>query len=151
MITSELLIVTMGIAFYLIPLLLLVATLVWLWKGRHLIRDREGARGFARFVVRDPLLVSLVLFVGGFMMVSFFTGNLSLAEYLSVPRGALDVFVDSVVTWEDPLSSESIALRGGVLIGVASIVIVATTIVSYFRTRMRNLSAREKATARDSH
>lgn len=151
MITNDLLIVTMGISFYLIPAMLLIATVVFLWRGRHLIQDREGARGFARFVVRDPLLVSLVLFVGGFMMVSFLTGNLSLGEYLSVPRGALDVLGETLLEWEDPLSSESIALRGGVLIGVLCTVVVATTIVSYFRTRMRNLSAREKSTPRGSH
>ena len=134
----------MGISFYLIPAMLLAATLTFLWKGRHLIRDREGARGFTRFVIRDPLLVTLVLFLGGFVMVSFLSGNVSIDEYLSVPRGALDVVVDALSEWEDSLSSESIALRGGVLIGIVSIAIVAFTIVSYFRTRMKNLSARDR-------
>ena len=141
MITNDLMIVTMGISFYLIPLLLLTATIVFMLRARRSPALQEDAA--IKNIVRDPIIVTVVLIVGGFMMVSFLTGRLSLADYLSVPTEAFDVFWRSITQWEEPLSSSSIALRGGVLIAVVSVVVIAVTITSYFRTRLRGSARRE--------
>ena len=135
MITNALLIVTMGISFYLIPLLLLCATVVFMLRVGKTIGF--GDRDRIKSIVRDPIIVTIVLIVGGVMMVSFLTGRLSLSDYLSVPGEATGILWRSLTEWEDPLSSSSIALRGGVLIAIVSVTIVAVTITSYFRTRLR--------------
>ncbi len=141
MITNDLMIVTMGISFYLIPLLLLCATAVFMWRVAMTVGfgDREKIKG----IVRDPIIVTVVLVVGGLMMVWFLTGRFSISEYLSVPREAAAVLWRSLTEWEDPLSSSSIALRGGVLIAIASVAIIAVTITSYFRARLRASTERE--------
>lgn len=152
MITNDLMVVTMGIAFYLIPLLLIVATLWFLWRRRSLTQYRDDDDKKRLWtVIRDPIGVACVLFVGGFVMVSFLTGRLSIDDYVSVPIGAADVMWRSLTEWDEPLSSESIALRGGVLIAIVSVIIVATTLSSYFRSRLRHLSGRAVGSARDSN
>lgn len=138
MITNDLMIVTMGISFYVIPLLLLLATSLFMWRVRRLTpRDDDAIKS----IVRDPIIVTLVLIAAGLVMVSFLTGRLSLSDYVSVPAEAFVILWRAISEWEDPLSSSSIALRGGVLIAVASVVIIAVTITSYFRARLSHLAA----------
>ncbi len=152
MITNDLLVITMGIAFYLIPLLLGVSILVFLWR----IRAVSGARGRPRAdrlraALKDPITVVVVLLVGGFVMVAFLSGRFSLADYFSVPLDSFKVLSRTVTEWDDPLSSESIALRGGVLIGIVSAVVVAVTSRSYFRARLDQLDEGDGPLGINSH
>ncbi|MDQ4144304.1 MAG: hypothetical protein M3198_11280 [Actinomycetota bacterium] len=138
-ITNDLLVITMGIAFYLIPLILVLGISLFLWRWRGV--SDPGSRGTGglalRPILKDPIAVTLVLGIGGFVMVAFLTGRFSFADYLSVPADALDVLWQSLTDWRDPLSSESIALRGGVLIAIASAAVVSAALLSYFRGRLR--------------
>ena len=143
MITNSLMVVTMAIAFYVIPLILLVATalFIWRWRTRAKLRPRAGERGTAGVgdVPKDPVIVAAVLAVSGFAMVAFLTGSLGLGHYVRVPADAARVLGRAVTRWEDPLSSDSIALRGGVLIGLASTIVVVVSLRSYFRNRLASL------------
>ena len=133
-------IVTMGIAFYLIPVILLGATTLFLWRARSMHQEAGTRRAQTRAVSRDPLVVAGVLAASGFVMVSFLTGRLSLADYLAVPADAFDILWASMTQWGDPWSSDSIALRGGVVIGLVSVAIVVATLRSYFSTRLTGAS-----------
>ena len=136
--TNSLMVITMGISFYLIPLLLIVATAVFIWRWRATRSSAEPRLPpVPREAIRDPLIVAIVLLVSGVLMVAFLTGRLSLDDYLSVPGDALGVLSETVTDWTDPLSADAIALRGGVLVAVASTVIVAVTLLSYYRERLR--------------
>ena len=136
--TNSLLVITMGIAFYLIPLLILGATavFVWRWRVTH-TSPSDGISPLPKGAIKDPLIVSIVLLVSGVLMVAFLTGRFSFADYLSVPADAMGVLAEALTDWSDPLSADSIALRGGVLVALASTVIVGVTLVSYYMGKLR--------------
>lgn len=136
--TNSLMVITMGIAFYLIPLLILVATAVfgWRWRATPAFSPAND-KPVPKDAVRDPLIVSVVLLVSGVLMVAFLTGRFNFADYMSVPVDAFEVLTDAVTDWSNPWSADSIALRGGVLVALASTVIVAVTLVSYYKGRLR--------------
>lgn len=128
----------MGIAFYLIPLLLGVSTLlfVWRWRTTSVADPDEDGRAVPTDAIKDPLIVAGILGASGIAMVAFLAGRFSLDDYLSVPVDTLSVLGDALFVWEDPLSSHSIALRGGVLIALTSTIVVCVTLISYYRGRL---------------
>lgn len=137
-ITNSLMVVTMGIAFYFIPLLLSISTLlfVWRWRATSVRYGDDDGHDVPKDAIKDPLIVAGILGASGIAMVAFLTGRFSLADYLSVPVDTLGVLGDAVIVWEDPLSSHSIALRGGVFIALASTIVVCVTLISYYRGRL---------------
>ena len=132
---NALMAITMGMAFYFIPLVLLAATLVFIWRWRSRSFSHAGGT-FPREAIKDPLLVSIILLASGVTMVAFLTGRLSANDYFSIPVDALRVLGDAITEWEDALSAESIALRGGVLIALACTVVVLFSVLSHFRRRL---------------
>ena len=135
---NSLMVITMGIAFYLIPLLILIATAVFSWRWRVTRLSAAHTKSpVPKAAIKDPLIVSIVLLVSGGVMVAFLTGTFNFADYFSVPADAVDVLTEAITDWDDPLSADSIALRGGVLVALASTVIVGVTLVSYYRGRLR--------------
>lgn len=132
---NALMVITMGMAFYFIPMVLLVATLAFTWQWRA--RSSSGTRDpFPREAIKDPLLVSGVLLASGVAMVAFLTGRLSAGDYFSVPVEALSVLGEAITDWEDALSAEAIALRGGVLIALSCTIVVLFSVLSHFRRRL---------------
>ncbi len=140
MITDSLMVVTMAIAFYVIPVILLGGAALFMWRWRALDKARRGPRTRQRIdvvsILKDPVLVAAALAISGFAMVAFLTGSLSPAHYVRVPADAARVLSHALTRWKDPLSSASIALRGGVLIGLASVIVVVASLRSYFRSRL---------------
>jgi hypothetical protein len=132
---NSLMVVTMGIAFYFIPLVLLFATLVFVMRWRS--RPAAETAPIPREAIKDPLIVAGVLVCSGIAMVAFLTGQFRFGDYLSVPADSFGVLGDALTDWDDPLAAESIALKGGVLIAVACSVVVIFSVLSHFRRRLR--------------
>ena len=132
---NALMAITMGMAFYFIPVVLLVATLVFTWRWRSRSSSDTGDT-FPREAIKDPLLVSSVLLASGVAVVAFLTGRLSADDYFSVPVKALSVLGESITEWEDALSAEAIALRGGVLVALSCTIVVLFSVLSHFRRRL---------------
>ena len=128
--------VTMGMAFYFIPLVLLLGTLVFALRWRVRAKEEKDPEPFPREAVKDPLIVSAVLIASGVGTIAFLTGGLSAEDYFSIPVDALVVLRDAVTDWEEPFAAESIALKGGVLIGLACTIVVVFSVLSHFRRRL---------------
>ena len=132
MVTGSLLELTLGIAFYLLPAASLAVTAVFLVLHNRL-QSRAASLPPARKVVRDPLLVTALLAMSGPVMVSGLTGRWSWIDYARVPLASARVAWLGLTDWNDPLSSEAISLRGGVVIGAASAAVFLVSLVGYYR------------------
>ena len=112
------------------------------------VTDRGEDRSVPKDAIKDPLIVAGILGVSGIAMVAFLAGRFSLGDYLSVPVDTLRVLGDALFVWEDPLSSHSIALRGGVLIALTSTIVVCVTLISYYRGRLHQSDRLAKSPGR---
>jgi hypothetical protein len=128
--------VTMGMAFYFIPLVLLSGTIAFALRWRVRAREDKDPEPFPKEAVKDPLIVSAVLIGSGMGTIAFLTGGLGAEDYFSIPVDALVVLREAATDWTEPFAAESIALKGGVFIGLACTVVVVFSVLSHFRRRL---------------
>lgn len=136
---SALLSATMGAAFFILPLVMLVASAIFV-SMRFRKAKREGFDKKKEWIaikpaLRDPVSVGTMLLLSGFIVVSFITGRLVLSDYSQLISDAFVAYWDAVTDWEDPLSSSSISFKGGVLVVFMSAAVVAHALNGHFRTR----------------
>jgi hypothetical protein len=141
MAVTALLSATMGAAFIILPLFMLLGSAVFLLLRFRKARAESTALGrewaVSRHALRDPATVSLMLLLSGFIVVSFVTGELDVTDYGGLVSDALAAYWDGISEWEDPLSSESISFKGGILIVFISGAVVAYALVGHFKTQWK--------------
>ncbi|MDQ3986307.1 MAG: hypothetical protein M3280_07380 [Actinomycetota bacterium] len=136
MIAEPLLMVTMGAAFFVIPFVVLLCSAIFLafWlRGSSANANTKRHLSDAVPVLKDALTVAVVLSLTGFATVLFLSGDVSLGDYVSVPKRVLEVLEESVTDWTQPFSAEAIAVRGGVFIVVVATTGAAVALISYLR------------------
>jgi hypothetical protein len=138
---TALLSATMGAAFIILPLFMLLGSAVFLLLRFRRARAESIALGkewaVSRRALRDPATVSLMLLLSGFIVVSFVTGELDVTDYGGLLSDAVTAYWDAISEWEDPLSSESISFKGGILICFMSGAVVAYALFGHFRTQWK--------------
>ena len=151
MVTSALLELTLGVAFYVLPAVTLLFTVIFLFARRRRVRrsptiaEHEGSWE----IVKDPVMVASVLAVSGVVAVAFITGGLAWTEYSEVPASTARIFWDGVTDWSEVGSSEAISLKGGIVIATACMLVYCASLVGYYRRRLDENATRDATSPRD--
>ena len=151
MVTTALLSGTMGAAFVILPILMLIASAAFVFlrlrRARAESIDPKKEWEVSKPAIRDPVLTSLILLISGFIVVSFITGEFDLSDYAQLVGDAFASYRRALTNWEEPLSSQSISFKGGILIVFMSAGVVVYALVGHFRTRWE-MAERAHATER---
>ena len=143
--------VTMGAVFFAIPAVFLLSSIIftalWLRTGRRRNDESDAQISDAFVLLKDPLMIAVVLSLAGFAMILLLSGDVSISDYFSVPKRAAEVLGDTLTDWTDPLSSEAIAVRGGVLIVVAATIGAVVALISYFGRCLAESGRRDRSGA----
>lgn len=136
---SALMSATMGAAFIILPALMLVASAAFMFlrirKARAESIGMKDEWAASKQALRDPVTVSLLLLLSGFVVVSFVTGDLDISDYGGLVRDAFRAYWVALTEWDDPLSSSSISFKGGVLVVFMSAAVVAYALIGHFKSR----------------
>ena len=131
----------MAAAFIFFPLGMLLGAAVFVTaRLRRASREHSDFKkewALSRAAVRDPVTGGVLLILSGVIGVSFISGRVRLDDYSDLISDAVDAYRRAVTEWTDPLSSESISFKGGILIVFVSAVIVAYSLVGHFRSRWK--------------
>jgi hypothetical protein len=138
---SALLSATMGAAFIILPVLMLVASATFMVlrvrRARTESIEMKDEWAASKVALRDPVTVGVLLLLSGIIVVSFVTGELDLSDYRDLVQDAGRAYWTALTEWDDPLSSRSISFKGGVLVVFMSAAVVLYALIGHFRSRWK--------------